>query len=83
MASKLSIFFAELKRRKVTRVAVVYILVGVGVVEGADIIGSPLGLPDWVLPALSPWWSSDFPSPSSLPGTTARRDGNGSVVLGR
>jgi TolB-like protein/tetratricopeptide (TPR) repeat protein len=51
--SKLSLFLVELKRRKVTRVAFTYLIVGVGVVEGADTIGSPLGLPTWVLPALS------------------------------
>ena len=38
MASKLSMFLAELKRRKVTRVAVVYALVGLGVIEGAQMI---------------------------------------------
>ena len=38
MASKLSMFLAELKRRKVTRVAVVYALVGLGVIEGAEMI---------------------------------------------
>ena len=53
MFSKLSLFLAELRRRKVTRVALAYLIVGVGVVEGADIIGSPLGLPEWVLPSLS------------------------------
>ena len=38
MASKLSIFLAELRRRKVTRVAVVYTLVGLGVIEGSGMI---------------------------------------------
>jgi hypothetical protein len=38
VASKLSLFLAELKRRKVTRVAVVYALVGFGVIEGAQMI---------------------------------------------
>jgi len=38
VASKLSLFLAELKRRKVTRVAVVYALVGLGVIEGASMI---------------------------------------------
>jgi len=38
VASKLSMFLAELKRRKVTRVAVVYALVGLGVIEGAQMI---------------------------------------------
>ena len=45
MASKLSEFLAELKRRKVTRVAVVYALVGIGVVEGAQLIFEALELP--------------------------------------
>jgi hypothetical protein len=36
--SRLSLFLAELKRRKVTRVAVVYALVGMGVIEGASMI---------------------------------------------
>ena len=53
MASKLSLFLAELKRRRVIRVALAYLIVGVGVVEGADIIGTPLGLPEWILPAFS------------------------------
>ncbi len=38
MASKLSVFLAELKRRKVVRVAAVYALVGLGVIEGASMI---------------------------------------------
>lgn len=46
-------FLGELKRRKVFHVAAAYIVVGIGVVEGAQIIGSPLGLPDWVLQALA------------------------------
>ena len=34
MASKISRFLAELKRRKGTRVAVAYALVGIAVIEG-------------------------------------------------
>lgn len=45
MASKLSEFLAELKRRKVTRVAVAYALVGIGVIEGAQLIFEALELP--------------------------------------
>jgi TolB-like protein/lipoprotein NlpI len=45
MASKLSQFLAELKRRKVTRVAVAYALVGIGVIEGAQLIFEALELP--------------------------------------
>ena len=36
MASRLSSFLAELKRRKVYHVAVVYVLVGLAVAQGAD-----------------------------------------------
>ncbi len=44
MASKLSSFFGELKRRKVYRVAVVYIVVGLGILGAAEVILDPLGL---------------------------------------
>ena len=45
MASHLSRFLAELKRRKVTRVAVVYALVGIGIIEGAQLVFEALELP--------------------------------------
>jgi len=45
MASGISQFFAELKRRKVTRVAVVYALVGIAIIEGAQLIFEALELP--------------------------------------
>ncbi|MGD2124243.1 MAG: hypothetical protein PVJ76_21110 [Gemmatimonadota bacterium] len=45
MASRLSQFLAELKRRKVTRVAVAYALVGIGVIEGAQLIFEALEIP--------------------------------------
>jgi len=45
VASKLSLFLAELKRRKVTRVAVVYAVVGIGVIEGAQLLFEALALP--------------------------------------
>ena len=49
MASRLSSFFAELKRRKVYHVAVAYILVGWGVSQGAEFLfGDVLGLQDVV-----------------------------------
>ena len=44
MASKLSLFLAELKRRKVNRVAIVYVIVGVGILGAAEVILDPLGL---------------------------------------
>ena len=47
MGSKLSRFLAELKRRKVTRVAVAYAIVGLGVIEAASMIFPALFIPDW------------------------------------
>jgi TolB-like protein len=44
VALKLSTFLAELKRRKVYRVAIVYAVVGVGVLGAAEVILDPLGL---------------------------------------
>jgi adenylate cyclase len=43
---KLGDFFAELSRRKVIRVAIVYGVVGFTVIEAADIIDGAIGLPD-------------------------------------
>jgi TolB-like protein len=45
MASKLSVFIAELKRRKVHRVALGYALVGIGVIEGTQLVFDAIGLP--------------------------------------
>jgi TolB-like protein/Flp pilus assembly protein TadD len=42
-------FFAELKRRKVVRVAIVYVLVGLVVVEAANNFLPALNLPDWTV----------------------------------
>jgi len=36
---KLKLFFIDLKRRKVTRLATIYVVVGLGIIEAADIIG--------------------------------------------
>jgi len=40
-------FFAELKRRKVVRVAVVYAATAFAVLQGADIMLPRMGVPDW------------------------------------
>ena len=53
MASRLSQFLGELKKRKVTRVAVVYALVGIGVIEGAQLIFEALELPQVAWQALT------------------------------
>jgi hypothetical protein len=45
MAFKLSVFLAELRRRKVIRVAVAYVVVGFGVASGAQYIFEMLGFP--------------------------------------
>jgi len=39
----------ELKRRRVVRVGLVYAVVGLGVIEAADLILPRLGLPDWTV----------------------------------
>lgn len=44
VASRLSVFLAELKRRKVYKVAAVYVVVGVGILGAAEVILDPLGL---------------------------------------
>ena len=54
MASKLSLFLAEFRRRKVGRVAVVYVLVGLGAIEAVDNIGSGLLFPQCGIVNLSP-----------------------------
>ena len=43
------VFFAELKRRRVWRVAVAYVVTGVAVVETADLFFPRLMLPDWTV----------------------------------
>ena len=42
-------FLAELKRRKVYRVAVVYVIVGAGIWAGAEVAFPALNLPPWCL----------------------------------
>jgi hypothetical protein len=42
-------FLAELKRRKVFRVAVVYVATAFLVLQAADIMLPRLGVPDWAL----------------------------------
>ena len=46
----LGTFYAELKRRRVFRVAVVYAVVGWLVIQVAETVFPPLGLPDWTVP---------------------------------
>jgi hypothetical protein len=46
MASEFSRFWTELKRRKVIRAGVVYAVVGIGIIEGAQLIFQALELPD-------------------------------------
>ena len=49
MASKLLCFWKELKRRKVIRVAAVYVVAGIGFIEAADLILPRLSVPDWTV----------------------------------
>jgi adenylate cyclase len=49
MTSRVRSFLAELKRRKVVRVAVVYVVVGLVVVEAANNLLPALNLPPWTV----------------------------------
>ncbi len=42
-------FFEELKRRKVIRLATLYLVAGIGILAGADVLVPALALPEWVL----------------------------------
>jgi non-specific serine/threonine protein kinase len=42
-------FWHELKRRKVIRVIIAYVVVGFAIIEFVDIVTEPLGLPEWAL----------------------------------
>lgn len=50
--SKLSLFLADLKRRRVTRLASIYAVAGLGINEAFDIIGGRFLLPEWTFKAL-------------------------------
>jgi adenylate cyclase len=50
MSSQLRAFLRELRRRRVYRVAVVYLVVGWGLLQLGDVIIEPLQLPDWTMP---------------------------------
>jgi len=42
-------FWNELKRRKVVRVIIAYVVVGFAIIEFVDIVTEPLNLPEWAL----------------------------------
>ncbi|MCD4709434.1 MAG: hypothetical protein K8R52_01195, partial [Bacteroidales bacterium] len=52
MPNKLSHFWQELKRRKVTRVITVYAAASFVILELVSIIVEPLKLPEWTLPMI-------------------------------
>ena len=54
-------FIAELKRRKVFRVAVAYLVVGWVVVQVADVVFPTFAAPDWVLKVLTALIALGFP----------------------
>jgi hypothetical protein len=61
-------FFAELKRRKVLRVAGVYAVAGWGILQGAEKLFPVLLLPRWTLTFVAVLLLSASPSRSSSPG---------------
>jgi hypothetical protein len=42
-------FFSELRRRNVVKVATVYVVVGWGVIQAADVLFPALTLPNWTV----------------------------------
>lgn len=48
-SNRLFHFFHELKRRKVTRLASIYLVVGLGVIEAMDIVGGRFQFPEWTI----------------------------------
>jgi len=50
--NKFTLLFADLRRRGVTRLATIYAVVGLGVVEAFDIIGGRFLMPDWTFRAV-------------------------------
>lgn len=52
MSVKFFDWLAELRRRKVFRVGVVYAVVALGIIEATDLVLGTLGVPDWVTVAV-------------------------------
>jgi TolB-like protein/Flp pilus assembly protein TadD len=59
-------FWSELRRRKVVRVGVAYLVVALAVAEGADIFLPQLGAPAWVVPVVLGLLVLGFPLASVL-----------------
>ncbi len=52
----------ELRRRRVNRVAIGYLVVGLAALEGADLVLTPLGAPPWIQAALAALVVLGFPA---------------------
>jgi adenylate cyclase len=50
MRSRIRVFLDELRRRRVYRVAVVYLVLAWGLLQLGDVVIEPLGLPAWAMP---------------------------------
>ena len=50
--TRLALFIGDLKRRGVTRLASIYAVAGLGIIEAFDIIGGRFMLPDWSFKAV-------------------------------
>ena len=51
-ASGFASFWQELRQRKVVRTGIAYIVIGMGVMEGSDIVLGNLGAPQWLVSAM-------------------------------
>jgi serine/threonine-protein kinase len=49
LRSRLQLFFTEVKRRRMFRVVILYVIVGFAVLEGASNLASALNFPEWTL----------------------------------
>lgn len=58
---QIAAFLGELKRRKVIRVAVVYVVVAWAVMQGGELIFAALGLPEWAVTLLVVFAILGFP----------------------
>lgn len=86
---RLRIFFRELKRRKVIRAAIAYVVVGAGIAEGAEVFLPALGAPEWLPDAIAVIVVLGFPVAMVLswlfdivPGAEDEETGNRTVEQG-
>ena len=61
MPSRLNVFLAELRRRRVTRSVVTYLVIGLAAIEGADNLRDPFSISDGAIQALAVLFVAGLP----------------------